>query len=62
MSTFGLEVNLEKNGVRDLAYCIVKWLKENGQAVLMNQDTASALDLSGVGVPRAQLTDKIDYV
>ncbi|MHB8985488.1 MAG: NAD(+)/NADH kinase, partial [Eubacteriales bacterium] len=52
----------EKNGVRDLAYSIVKWLKENGQAVLMNQDTASALDLSGVGVPRAQLTDKIDYV
>lgn len=62
MSNFGLEVNLEKNGVRDLAYCIVKWLEENGQAVLMNQDTASALDLSGVGVPRAQLTDKIDYM
>lgn len=62
MSTFGLEVNLEKNGVRDLAYCIVRWLEENGQTVLMNQDTASALDLGGVGVPRAQLTDKIDYV
>lgn len=62
MHTFGLEVNLEKEGVRVLAELIVKWLKEKGQAVVMNGDTARALDLGGVGVPRERLTEMADCV
>lgn len=57
MNTFGLAVNLNKEGVRELVLQIICWLEERGCTVLMNEDTARPLGLP-VGVSQSQLAER----
>lgn len=58
MNTFGLVVNLNKEGVRELVGQIVLWLEERGCAVLINEDTARPLGLSRLGVSESRLVER----
>ncbi|MDK2889325.1 MAG: kinase [Thermoanaerobacter sp.] len=58
MRTFGLAVNLEKKGVHELVWQIVRWLEDRGCTVLINEDTARPLGLSRLGVSQDCLVER----
>ena len=58
MDTFGLVVNLNKKGVRELVEQIVQWLESKGRSVLINENTARALGLARLGVSQNHLVER----
>ena len=55
MKVFGLVVNLEKKGVRDLVVQVAAWLLERQCRVLIGQETAAALGMERWGVKQEEL-------
>lgn len=58
MNTFGLVVNLNKKGVRELVGQIVQWLESKGCSVLINENTAKPMGLSRLGVSQSLLVER----
>jgi NAD+ kinase len=58
LDTFGLVVNLNKKGVRELVEQIVQWLESKGRSVLINENTARALGLARLGVSQNHLVER----
>ncbi len=58
MDTFGLVVNLNKKGVRELVEQIVQWLESKGRSVLIHENTARALGLARLGVSQNHLVER----
>lgn len=58
MKTFGLVVNLNKKGVRELVEKIVCWLEDRGRTVLINENTARALGLSRFSGSQEQVVER----
>lgn len=58
MNTFGLVLNLEKEGISELVGQIVHWLEDRGCEVLINEDNARPLGLDRLGVSQGQLVER----
>ncbi len=62
MKTFGLVVNLNKKGVRDLVAQISRWLKDRGCDVLIDEGTAQHLDLPVSGVSQEEILERSECI
>jgi len=62
LKTFGLVVNLNKKGVRDLVAQISRWLVDRGREVLIEEGTAQHLDLTRFGVSQEELLEKSECI
>jgi NAD+ kinase len=58
LNTFGLVLNLEKEGIRKMVGQIVHWLEDRGCEVLINEDNARPLGLDRLGVSQGQLVKR----
>lgn len=58
MNTFGLVVNSDKEGIRELVVNLVNWLEDRGCMVLINEDNARPLGLARLGVAQSDLVER----
>ncbi|MFA4885151.1 MAG: NAD(+)/NADH kinase [Desulfotomaculaceae bacterium] len=62
MKTFGLVVNLNKKGVRDLVAQISRWLEDRGCEVLIDEGTAHHLALTRFGVSQEEILERSECI
>ncbi|OAT86516.1 NAD(+)/NADH kinase [Desulfotomaculum copahuensis] len=62
MRTAGLVVNMSKSGILALVEQLVHWFTERGCAVFMSSEAAVALNRPELGLSRAELVSRADWL